>query len=960
MTTAYTSLLGLALPVQGELSGQWGNTVNNYITQYLDTAVAGALTVASDTTLVKTTGASLDATSSQYAILIASGHTANITITAPAASKSYLVINTSGTYTVKVRGAGPTTGVTLAANEKAVVTWNGSDFVKVSSSGGSATFTDVTVSGTTTLSNLTASTALALDASKNVVSVTNTGSGNNVLATSPTLTTPNLGTPSAATLTNATGLPISTGVSGLGTGVASALAVNTGAAGAFVVNGGALGTPSSGTVTNLTGTASININGTVGATTPTTGAFTTLSASSTVSGTGFSTYLASPPAIGTTTAAAGAFTTLSASSTVSGTGFSDYLASPPAIGGTAAAAGSFTTLSASSTVSGTGFSTYLASPPAIGGTAAAAGSFTTLSASSTVSGTGFSNYLASPPAIGGTAPAAGSFTTLSASSTVSGTGFSTYLASPPAIGGTAPAAGSFTTLSATGNMTFGDADTDTITQAASYVNNTQLKSAKVATNTFSLAAYDVDGTSYTNLVTLTASNTPTLALTSTGVGTINNMSIGATTASTGDFTTLSASSTVSGTGFSTYLASPPAIGGTTPGAGSFTTLTTNGNMTFGDADTDAITQNASYVTGTRLKAAKADTNTLYLSAYDVDGTVYTDLVTLTSGNTPTLALTSTGVGTINNMSVGITTPSTAKFTAITNNTLTTGRVVYSTTGGLQTDSANLAFDGTTLTAGGFSTSGTTSVAAITASGTVTGNGNWVIGDADTDTITQAASYVTGTQLKSAKAATNTLSLAAYDVDGTAYTNLITLTASNTPTLALTSTGVGTINNMSIGATTASTGAFTTLSASSTVSGTGFSTYLASPPAIGGTAPAAGSFTTLTASTNLSSTRIDPRVSSAASASSLTPTIASYDMYAYTALAANLTINAPTGTPVDGNKLIFRILDNGTSRTLTWNATYTAIGVTLPTATTVSKTLYVGCIYNAAATRWDVISVTVQA
>ena len=86
-------------------------------------------------------------------------------------------------------------------------------------------------------------------------------------------------------------------------------------------------------------------NGTVGATTPSTGAFTTLSASSTVSGTGFSTYLASPPAIGGTAAAAGSFTTLSASSTVSGTGFSTYLASPPAIGGTTAAAGTFTTLS---------------------------------------------------------------------------------------------------------------------------------------------------------------------------------------------------------------------------------------------------------------------------------------------------------------------------------------------------------------------------------------------------------------------------------------------------------------------------------------------------------------------------------------------------------------------------------------------------------------------------------------
>ena len=80
-----------------------------------------------------------------------------------------------------------------------------------------------------------------------------TGTGKMVLDTSPTLVTPALGTPTSGTLTNATGLPISSGVSGLGTGVATALAVNVGSAGAAVVNGGALGTPSSGTATNLTG-----------------------------------------------------------------------------------------------------------------------------------------------------------------------------------------------------------------------------------------------------------------------------------------------------------------------------------------------------------------------------------------------------------------------------------------------------------------------------------------------------------------------------------------------------------------------------------------------------------------------------------------------------------------------------------------------------------------------------------
>lgn len=142
--------------------------------------------------------------------------------------------------------------------------------------------------------------------------------------------------------------------------------------------------------------------------------------------------------------------------------------------------------------------------------------------------------------------------------------------------------------------------------------------------------------------------------------------------------------------------------------------------------------------------------------------------------------------------------------------------------------------------------------------------------------------------------------------------------------------------------------------SSTTTGTGVLTALAA------NANATSGFTTTDGAATLGSKRINPRVSSATSTASITPDIATYDQYCLTAQAVGLTVNAPTGTPLDGNKLIFRILDNGSAQTITWNGTYTAIGVTLPTTTTASKTTYVGCVYNANNTRWDVIAVVTQA
>ena len=90
--------------------------------------------------------------------------------------------------------------------------------------------------------------------------------------------------------------------------------------------------------------------------------------------------------------------------------------------------------------------------------------------------------------------------------------------------------------------------------------------------------------------------------------------------------------------------------------------------------------------------------------------------------------------------------------------------------------------------------------------------------------------------------------------------------------------------------------------------------------------------------------------------SLIPNIDLYKQEIVTDLATALTIAAPTGTPSTGMKLVIRLTDNGTDRALTWNVIYRAIGITLPTTTTANKILYVGCIYNESASKWDVVAI----
>jgi hypothetical protein len=106
----------------------------------------------------------------------------------------------------------------------------------------------------------------------------------------------------------------------------------------------------------------------------------------------------------------------------------------------------------------------------------------------------------------------------------------------------------------------------------------------------------------------------------------------------------------------------------------------------------------------------------------------------------------------------------------------------------------------------------------------------------------------------------------------------------------------------------------------------------------------------------------PNVQSVSSAATVTPT-ASNDLVKITAQAVALTLAAPTGSPVEGQALMIRIKDNGTARAITWTSGaggYRAIGVTLPTTTVLSKTTYVGLIYNSDDSRWDAIGVTTEA
>lgn len=108
---------------------------------------------------------------------------------------------------------------------------------------------------------------------------------------------------------------------------------------------------------------------------------------------------------------------------------------------------------------------------------------------------------------------------------------------------------------------------------------------------------------------------------------------------------------------------------------------------------------------------------------------------------------------------------------------------------------------------------------------------------------------------------------------------------------------------------------------------------------------------------LTNKRITPRYSS--EASSATPTINTdnVDMHRITALGVAITSMTTnlSGTPVEGQKLIIKILDNGTGRAITWGAKFRSTTATLPTTTTANKQLYVGLFYDNDDAIWDCVA-----
>jgi hypothetical protein len=326
----------------------------------------------------------------------------------------------------------------------------------------------------------------------------------------------------------------------------------------------------------------------------------------------------------------------------------------------------------------------------------------------------------------------------------------------------------------------------------------------------------------------------------------------------------------------------------------------DGNITICDGiGIDTLTINSQFTAGTQLKTTQSNGNTLNISAYDLNDAVYRDLIILTASNTPTLVLTSNGVGSIDNMTIGGSTSAAGTFTsltatgAITANT-TTNNQSYTTTGAgtITITSGTIGSINNMVIGNSVPASGTfTSLTATNLSVTGTINLNDIIIDGEIqifDNVIQTTLSNSNLELRANGTGV------VYIPDSLIVTNAITFntttnnqsyTTTGAGTITISSGTTGSMNNMTIGNSTAASGTFTQIVRSGAVSSAAWTTTGV------GIRSAANIFTDTTTPNSGTATNAHINVLSQ-------PTIAALNSITVTNAATLYIANAPTnGTNV---------------------------------------------------------------